>query len=172
MSNSARTTKSNVIGIFQSYLRAAANIGYDVSEWNIKITTGPLIINASQGPTGPAAFTPLPGFASITLGITYKDVYAALMTATRTYQSMAVDRPGRSARPLYRYTVGGRYGTYYVDLYYDIDRNGKYTENSETCLFEGSRKKMEEIAKSLNAALRHDPIQPKHNDPLMRYTTK
>lgn len=164
-----RITKTNVLGIFESYVRAAGNVGYDTAGWNIKIVTGPLMVSATKGQTGTDSVEPLPGFSSPTLGITYRDVYAALMTATRTLQALAQDRPAKSARTLYKYVVGGRYGTCYVDLYYDIDRDGSYKDMVDSALEEGSRKKMQRLADKFNGLLSADPLEPAYHDKNVRY---
>lgn len=169
MGNSDRITKSNVRGIFESYCRAAANIGYDTSGWTLKIETGPLLISATKGPTGTDSVEPLPGFSSPSLGIRYADAYSALMTATRTLQALANDRPQTRTRSLYRYEVHGRNGTHFIDLYYDVKRDGSYSMLAESALEYGSAKRMRSLAMHMNVALHTDPTQPHRIDDNVRY---
>jgi hypothetical protein len=164
-----RISKSNVKDIFESYLRAAGNAGYDTSEWMLKITAGPMIISAAKGQTGTDGFEPLPGFSSTTLGITYRDVYAALMTATRTLQALIEDRPEKQAASLWLYQVQGRNGTHYVDLYYDEKRDGSHSMMAESAVFVGSKKQARSIAMYLNIAIRTSPIEPHRVDNNVRY---
>ena len=164
-----RITKTNVRGIFESYCRAAGNIGYDTTGWTLKITTGPLLINATKGPTGPDSMEPLPGFSSPSLGVRYADAYNALMTATRTLQALANDRPQTKTQSLYRYEVHGRNGTHFIDLYYDEKRDGSYTMLAESALEYGSEKRMRSLAMHMNIAMHIDPTQPHRVDKNVRY---
>lgn len=158
-----RITKKNVLGMFDTYLRNAAELGYDVSNWRIRITTGPLLISAARGPFGPDAVEPLPGL-SVNVATSYRDAHTALSTAARTLRAIRDDRPQTSARGLYEYRVGGRYGTSYVDMYYDIKKDGSYIELMESALFEGSKKEMQRIVNRLHAAMHTDPTKPAHSD--------
>lgn len=164
-----RITPTNVRGIFESYCRAAGNVGYDTGEWNLKIVVGPMIISAAKGQTGTAAFEPLPGFSSTTIGITCRDAYAALMTATRTLQALTEDRPEKQAASLWLYKVMGRNGTHYVDLYYDDKRDGSHSMLTESAVFVGSKKEAQSIAMYLNIAIRTSPVEPHRVDNNVRY---
>lgn len=167
---SERIYKRNVIGIFGTYLDTAAQLGYDVSEWNLRITSSPMLISAARGGKGPAAFEALPGLTA-NLGVSYRTAYDAITTATRTLRAILDDRPQTSARGLYEYRVGGRYGTHYVDMYYDIKRDGSYIEMMESALFQGSNKEMQRIVNRLHAAMHTDPTESAHHDSGSTYTT-
>ena len=169
---SERINKSDVLAIFETYIRSAQNVGYDTDGWNIKITTGPLSITAARGLNGPAAFESLPGLFR-DVATNYRDAYNAIKTAARLFQDIERDRPISNARPLFEFRTGGRYGTTYVDAYYDIDRDGTYKEQSEGALFDGmSYKAASRIVSRLNEALRMNPIQPKYGDPNQHYATR
>ena len=168
---SERINKSDVLAIFETYIRSAQNVGYRTDGWNIKITTGPLSITAARGLNGTDAFESLPGLFR-DVATNYRDAYNAIKTAARLFQDIERDRPASNARPLFRFRVGGRYGRSYVDMYYDIKRDGSYSELSESALFDGSRKEMDRIARRLNGALSSDPTQASHSDPNQHYTTR
>lgn len=164
-----RITKTNVLGIFESYVRAAGNVGYDTAGWNIRINHSPLMVTVTKGQTGTDSVEPLPGFSSPTLGVSYKDAYAALMTATRTLQALAQDRPEKQAQSLWRYEVAGRNGHSYVDLCYDEKRDGSYSMLSESAVYVGTKNEARYIAMALNIALRTSPVEPHRVDKNVRY---
>lgn len=160
---SDRYTARDVRGIFQTYMHNAAQLGYDVTEWNLKITTGPLLITARKGQTGPNAFEALPGLP-LDLPRSYRDAYNSISTASLTMHDLADNRPQAHARSLYQYRVGGRYNTHYIDMYYDEKRDGSYSQQIESAIEEGSRKRMQRLVNELNRALSTDPTKPAHHD--------
>lgn len=165
----SRTTKSQVQAMFKTYCRAAGNLGYDTSEWSLKITNEPLVINASKGPVGPDALEPLPGLVTTFIGMRYVAAHDVLATAALTMQAIANDRPQTKTRGLFRYEVHGRYGTHHIDLMYDINRDGSYTELYEPSIEVGSRKAMSTLAMKFNQALHADPTEPIRTDDNVRY---
>lgn len=164
-----RIGKANVEEIFISYERAARNIGYDTTGWNLRFTQAPVSVTAARGVTGTDSVEPVPGFTSTFIGGTYREAFDRLTVATRMLWSIAEDRPQTNTDGLYRYQVHGRYGTHHIDLYYDIQRDGSYTELREPSIEIGSRKKMQALAIKLNTALHTDPTKTVRSDDNIRY---
>jgi hypothetical protein len=160
---SERIYRRDVKRVFDVYTVAAREIGYNVEGWTLQILTTPVLITAARGEKGPDSMEPLPGLP-LNIGTSYRDAYNAIATAARTLLSVQIDRPQTNTRGLYRYEVHGRYNTSYIDLMYDVKRDGSYTEVYETSVANGSRKSMHSLAIRLNSALFTDPTQTIRSD--------